>query len=66
VTYDDSDLVFAYQAGAGVAYEISPTLDLGLSYRFSGSADPTFDDGVDKFDYESQAHNFLIGLTYRL
>ena len=66
MTYDDSDLVFAYQAGAGVAYEISPTLDLGLSYRFSTSADPTFDDGVDKIDHESQAHNFLIGLTYRL
>ena len=34
MTYDDSDMVFAYQAGAGVAYEILPTLDLGLSYRF--------------------------------
>jgi len=65
VTYDESDTVFAYQAGAGVAYEISPTLDLGLSYRYSASADPTFDDGVDKIKSEFKTHNFLIGITHR-
>lgn len=65
VTYDESDTVFAYQAGAGLGYKFSPTTTANLQYRFFGTSDPTFDDGVDKLDSEYQSHNFWIGITQR-
>lgn len=63
VTYDESDTVFAYQVGAGIGYKISPTTTVNLSYRFFGTTDPTFDDGVDKIESEYQSHNILVGIT---
>ena len=64
-TYDESDTVFAYQAGAGLGYKISPTTTTNLQYRFFGTADPTFDDGVHKIDAEYQSHNIWAGITVR-
>lgn len=65
VTYDESDTVFAYQAGAGLGYKFSPTTTANLQYRFFGTSDPTFDDGVDKIDSEYRSHNFWVGITQR-
>lgn len=65
VTYDESDTVFAYQAGAGIGYKVTPATTLNLSYRFFGTTDPTFDDGVDKVESEYQSHNIWVGFTHR-
>lgn len=39
----DSDAVFAYQATAGIRYEITKTMDLGLAYKYTGTLEHTFD-----------------------
>ncbi len=65
VTYDENDTVLAYQVGAGVAYQIAAGTDLTMSYRFFATADPTFDDGTDKVDWEYQAHNIWVGIDHR-
>ena len=65
ITYDESDTVFAYQAGAGIGYKFTPEIMATLSYRFFGTSDPTFDDGVDKIEAEYQSHNLWAGLIVR-
>ena len=69
VTWDDDDSGLAYQLMAGVAWALSDTLALDLSYRYLGCDDieiaGTSSYGVtlkDDFDYES--HNFMIGLKW--
>ena len=60
---DDDDWVFAYQVGAGLGFEVTPTTTISLGYRFFGSADPDFTDlaGIP-FDAEYRSHNIEIGL----
>jgi opacity protein-like surface antigen len=65
VNYDESDTVLAYQVGAGLGYNFSPKILVNLQYRYFGTNDPTFDDGVDKLEGEYKSHNFWIGLTQR-
>jgi OOP family OmpA-OmpF porin len=65
ITYDESDTVFAYQAGAGIGYNFTPTVSGNLQYRLFGTTDPTFDDGVDKIESEYQNHSFMVGITKR-
>ena len=62
---DDDDWVFAYQAGAGVGYEVNPNTVISLGYRFFATADPDFTtvDG-DPFDAEYQSHNIEIGVRF--
>ena len=63
--YDESDTVLAFQVGAGVGYNVTPKTTVSLSYRFFGTADPEFDDGVDKIDAEYFSHNVMVGLLFR-
>ncbi|MDH3596092.1 MAG: porin family protein [Rhodospirillales bacterium] len=56
----DDDNVFAYQAGVGVAYEITPQLAVSLDYRFFGTADPEI--FGDKLDYLNST--IMTGLRY--
>lgn len=59
---DDDDTVFAYQFGAGVGYEISPTLTLTADYRYFATADGEFTDaGGFLFDAEYSNSTFLVG-----
>ncbi|MFC7331776.1 OmpA family protein [Rhodocista pekingensis] len=61
----DSDSALAYQVAAGVAYAVSPNLDLTLGYRFLGSEDldirPT---GGTQFDTDYQSHSVLVGVRW--
>lgn len=65
VVYDESDTVFAYQVGAGIGYKVTPTVTVNLAYRFFGTSDPEFDDGVDKIDSEYHSHNITVGVVAR-
>ncbi|ALC17950.1 surface antigen msp4 family protein [Desulfuromonas soudanensis] len=60
---DDDDTVFAYQVGAGVAFELNPNMALDLGYRYFATSDPEFTD-VDGFKLESEykTHNASLGL----
>ena len=62
---DDEDQVFAYQAGAGIGYELTPTIIVSLGYRFFGTLDPEFTDvtGIP-FDAEYRSHNVEVGVRF--
>ncbi len=64
--FKDSDMVFAYQAMAGVSYALSPRLDLGIEYRYFATAKSTFADNSQKIDVNYNAHNVLLTLSYDL
>jgi len=55
----DSDTVFAYQAGAGLGYEIGPAT-LFVGYRYFATTRP--DLGGAKLDFET--HNIEAGVRY--
>ena len=62
---DDSDIVFAYQAGAGLNYTVSEKWSAGLQYRFFGTSEPEFQavDGTD-FSPEIFSHEFMFNIMY--
>jgi opacity protein-like surface antigen len=62
---DDDDAVFAYQGIAGVGYAITNNLTLDLTYKYTATADPEFNDasGVP-FDAEYMSHNVMAGVRF--
>jgi len=58
---DDSDTVFAYQAGVGVGFALNDKVTLDLSYRYLGTSDPE----IDGVDVEYGSHNFLAGIRVK-
>ncbi len=58
---DDDDTVFAYQFGAGLAYRITQSVSVDVSYRFFGTTEPEFDVTTE---VNNTHHNGLVGLTY--
>lgn len=61
---DDSDIVAGIQAGAGVSYRLSGSVDLTLDYRFLITTEAKLDDlGVEA---EYQNHSVRVGLRYQL
>lgn len=60
---NDSDLVFAYQGGMAVGYEILPDLVVSLDYRYFATADPQLDFNGD-WEAEYGSHNLLFGFRY--
>ncbi|MGZ9099327.1 MAG: outer membrane protein, partial [Brevundimonas sp.] len=64
---DDDDIGFAYQAKAGVAYDINERLTAEVAYRYMNVTDVEFQSGaasVVSGDYDNQA--VTIGLRYKL
>ena len=61
-TIDDSDFVFAYQLGGGLAYGLGPFMALDLGYRYFATSDPTFRDAGVRVDSEYRTHNISLGL----
>lgn len=63
---DDSDLVFAYQGIAGIAYDLNKHWELKTQYRYFATQDATLTDtdgGSVKTGYHS--HSILAGFTYK-
>ena len=52
----DDDSVFAYQAGAGITYEMNENITWDLKYRYLDTSDPA--------DLEYSSHSLNIGLIY--
>ena len=57
----DDDIVFAYQAMAGVGFELSEGAEVRLGYRYFATADGDFEG--EKLSYA--AHNFEGGIVMR-
>jgi opacity protein-like surface antigen len=62
---DDNDTVFAYQAGAGVAVDITSNIALDFKYRYFTTQDQDFT-AIDKsiIHNEFSSHNLMIGIRY--
>ncbi len=67
----DSDIVFAWQAMAGVSIPVADQIDLTLTYRYQGAddADLTITNGVGgqlHLSQEYQSHNLSAGFRFSL
>jgi opacity protein-like surface antigen len=63
---DDSDWVFAYQLGGGIAFQVAPGVDVTAEYRYFGTDDPEFELEAAPVDaeYEYSSHSVLFGIRY--
>jgi opacity protein-like surface antigen len=61
---ESGSTVFAYQLGAGLAYDITPRVTMDLGYRYYGTttAEFEFTGGSEKMSLNT--HNFIIGARY--
>jgi len=60
----DTDLVFAYQGSAGLRYEISRKVELGLAYKYTGTLGHTFD-RLSTTTSGDQVHSVLASVLIR-
>jgi opacity protein-like surface antigen len=71
-TVNDTETVFAYQAGGGFAYDIGGGVMLGLDYRYFATLDPNFkaersiNSSSGKVGGEYRSHNVLVSLRVPL
>ena len=69
-TADSSDIVFAYQVGAGLGYEFpleaGRSITVSLDWRYFATQDPTFTGRVTggQFDVGISGHDIGIGIIY--
>lgn len=56
------DTVFAYQAGTGLKYRVSPDMAFTGGYRFIGSSDAN----IGSYKTRLNAHEFRVGVEYDL
>jgi OmpA-OmpF porin, OOP family len=65
--FNDSSWQFAYQAIAGLRYEISAVLALDLDYRYLATTESTFGIPNTNLHYRTgdNTNNFVASLTYR-
>jgi opacity protein-like surface antigen len=67
LVFNDSSWQFAYQAIAGLRYDINPILTLDLDYRYLATTESTFGIPNTALHYRTGANtnNFVASLTYR-
>lgn len=64
---DDTDLVFAYQVGAGYSYYFGEMLFLDFGYKYHGTVNPEVEDSVGnrfKVDYQAHQVGLLLGIDF--
>ncbi|ARM31504.1 outer membrane protein [Prosthecochloris sp. HL-130-GSB] len=61
---DMDDTVFAYQLGAGIAYQATPNVQLDLGYRYFATSDVEVGDGDYELDIDT--HNIMAGVRVAL
>lgn len=63
----DSDTRFAFQAIAGLSYQLTSRLDLTLTYRYLNVSEPEFGSGYQKLELDDlEKHTVTVGLRYDL
>ncbi|MBR9971954.1 outer membrane protein [Magnetospirillum sulfuroxidans] len=62
----DSDWQFAYQAMAGISYDLTKNWAAKAQYRYFATLDPEFTTANGDYNLTAENHNhaFLLGLTY--
>ena len=63
---DDSDWVFAYQLGGGIAYQVAPGVEVTAEYRYFATDNPEYELEAVPVDaeYEYGSHSVLLGVRY--
>ena len=64
---DDSDWVFAYQVGGGLAYRFMPGWDVTAEYRYFATDEAEVElegPGAGDGEYEYSSHSVLLGVRY--
>lgn len=62
---DDKDNAVAWQVGAGVAYAVTPNLDLTVGYRFLDTGIVRMNDSAgNRVSFDYQNHSALVGVRY--
>ncbi len=59
---DDSDLVLAYQVGAGLGFKLSESVMLTTMYRYFSAADPAFSEEGSDLEIDISSHNVMMGV----
>ena len=64
---DEEDTVFAYKVGGGLAFTMTPSLDLTFDYHYFGTAEPEFTNSLTgaRFNPDYHSHNIQGGLRFR-
>jgi OOP family OmpA-OmpF porin len=63
---DDENWRFAYQAGAGVGYELSESFIIDLGYRYFATLKPKFTDaGGNELEANYSHHSIQLSITYK-
>jgi outer membrane protein OmpA-like peptidoglycan-associated protein len=66
-TFDNSSNKFAYQGIVGVGYQINPSVDLTLDYRYMATQNPSFTTSSGRtLEGEYKTHTVMLGVTFRL
>jgi opacity protein-like surface antigen len=63
---NSSDWGVAYQLGAGLRWQINPTVSLDLGYRFRGISDVTLHNQFERINVPNSSHNFEVSLLWQL
>jgi outer membrane protein OmpA-like peptidoglycan-associated protein len=64
---NDSDMEFAYQGIAGIAYELSDHWSVQADYRFVGTTEPTFKTTAGgSASIENMSHNIVLSVRYTM
>lgn len=62
---DDDDIVFAYQAAAGIGFAVNKQVTLDLGYKYFATADQSFEvSGIGTVDGEYKSHNVFLGARF--
>jgi opacity protein-like surface antigen len=63
---ESADAVFAYQAGVGIAYDVTPKVTLDFGYRYFGTTEGSFEEAATNNDVKMafSSHNFIVGARY--
>ena len=72
--FDNSEVAFAFQVGAGLRWQVWENVTLDVGYRLRGIDGPTFDaketdPNFDASDYDTQwmwSHNVIAGVSFGL
>ncbi len=66
--FNDDDIVFAYQGGAGLAFDLTERLTVDLGYRYFATDDPSFSTAGNNIsqdvEFEYAQHGALVSLRY--
>lgn len=60
--FSESDIVLAYQVGAGLGVKVSPTVTVNAMYRYFSTQDASFQEAGDDIELDISSHNILVGL----